>query len=132
MNQGEIAYQVETDKNFEAAVISVLQAIERKGWSIFQIYDISERLKAKGFAHQPVKIIEFCSAKYADEFLGKNRLSAICLPCKIVVLSEMDKVKKVKIVVMKPIILSQLFPEISREEASEAEKEIEEIISQAA
>ena len=128
MNVEDFAYVVETDKSFDDAVVSVLKAVEQKGWSIFQIYDIKERLAAKGFEHKPLKIIEICSGKHANNFLNKNRLISLCMPCKINVLEEDGKVK---IVGMKPTIISEFFPEISKEEAEEVEKDVREIVDNA-
>ena len=124
----DFAYVIETGKNFDEAVVSVLKAVEQKGWSIFQIYDIKERLAAKGFEQKPLKIIEICSGKHANNFLNKNRLISLCMPCKINVLEEDGKVK---IIGMKPTMISQFFPEVSKEEAEEVEKDIKEIIDNA-
>ena len=121
----DFAYIVETEKSFDDTVVSVLKNVEQRGWSIFQIYDVKERLAAKGFKQNPLKIIEICSGKYANQFLNKNRLISLCMPCKINVLDENGEVK---IVGMKPTMISQFFPEVSKEEAEEAEKDIKEII----
>src|SRR3989338_4827302 len=91
MKTDDFAYIVETKKNFEDAVVSVLKAVEQKGWVLFQIYDVKERLAAKGFEQKPLKIIEICSGKYANQFLNKNRLTSLCMPCKINVLEENGK-----------------------------------------
>ena len=50
------------------------------------------------------------------------------MPCKINVLEEDGKVK---IIGMKPTMISQFFPEVSKKEAEEAEKDIKEIIDNA-
>ena len=128
MNVGDFAYIVETNKSFDDAVVSVLKAVEQKGWALFQIYDVKERLAAKGFEQKPLKIIEICSAKYANQFLNKNRLISLCMPCKINILEEDGKVR---IVGMKPTMISQFFPEVSQEEAKEVEKDIKEIVDNA-
>ena len=128
MKTDDFAYIVETNKNFDEAVISVLKAAEQKGWSIFQIYDIKERLAAKGFEQKPLKIIEICSGKHANNFLNKNRLISLCMPCKINVLEENGKIK---IVGMKPTIISQFFPEVNKKEAEEVERDVKEIIDNA-
>ncbi len=122
------AYISATEKNFDEAVVSVLKAIEQKGWTIFQIYDIKERLAAKGFEQKPLKIIEICSGKHANLFLNKNKLISLCMPCKINVLEEDGKIR---IIGMNPTIISQFFPEVSKEEAEEVEKDIKEIIDNA-
>ncbi|HLC57205.1 MAG TPA: DUF302 domain-containing protein [Candidatus Nanoarchaeia archaeon] len=128
MKQEDFAYIVETEKSFDEAVVSVLKAVEQKGWVLFQIYDVKERLAAKGFKQEPLKIIEICSGKYANQFLNKNRLISLCMPCKINVIEESGKVK---IIGMKPTIISQFFPEVSKREAEEVERGIIEMVDNA-
>ena len=124
----EFTYIAETEKGFDEAVVSVLKAAEKKGWTLFQVYDVKERLAAKGFDQKPLKIIEICSAKYANQFLGENRLTSLCMPCKINVIEDAGKVK---IVGMKPTVISQFFPEVNPSEAEQAENDIIEIINNA-
>ncbi|MEW6294708.1 MAG: DUF302 domain-containing protein [Candidatus Diapherotrites archaeon] len=124
----DFAFIVETKKGFDEAVISIRKSVETKGWTIFQVYDYKEILAVKGFEQKPLKIIEICSGKYANQFLNKNKLTSLCMPCKINVLEEDGKVK---IIGMNPIIISQFFPEISRKETEEVEKDIKEIIDNA-
>ena len=121
----DFMYIVETEKSFDEAVVSVLKAVDQKGWVLFQIYDVRERLVAKGFKQGPLKIIEICSGKYANALLNKNKLASLCMPCKINVWEENNRVK---IVGMSPTIISQFFPEISQEETKEIERDIKEII----
>ena len=128
MKTEDFAYIVETKKSFDDAVVSVLKAVEQKDRTLFQIYDVKERLAAKGFEQKPLKIIEICSGKYANQFLNKNRLISLCMPCKINVLEEN---KKVKIVGMKPTTISQFFPEVNKEEAEEVERDVKEIVDNA-
>ena len=128
MRVEEFAYIAETKKGFDDAVVSVLKAVEQKGWSLFQVYDIKERFAAKGFDQKPLKIIEICSGKHADKFLNKNRLVSLCMPCKINVMEDNGKVK---IAGMKPTLISEFFPEVSKEEALEVEKEVIEIVNHA-
>ena len=128
MKVEDFAYVVETKKGFDDAVVSVLKAVDQKGWVLFQIYDIKERLAAKGFNQKPLKIIEICSGKYANRFLNKNRLISLCMPCKINVLEENGNVK---IVGMKPGMISEFFPEVKKEEVEDVEREVMEIIENA-
>ena len=67
-------YVVETKKDFDESVISVLRTIEKKGWTVFQVYDLKERLEAKGFIQDRLKIIEICSAKHANSLLNINKI----------------------------------------------------------
>ena len=128
MRTDDFAYIVETEKSFDDAVVSVLKAVERKGWALFQVYDIKERLAAKGFSQRPLKIIEICSGRYANQFLNKNRLISLCMPCKINVLEEDGRVK---IAGMRPTMISQFFTEVDRNETEQAEKDVIEMIDDA-
>ncbi|MBI5390546.1 DUF302 domain-containing protein [Candidatus Woesearchaeota archaeon] len=128
MKTDDFAYIVETKKSFDDAVVSVLRAVEQKGWNLFQIYDVKERLAAKGFQQQPLKIIEICSGKYANQFLTKNRLVSLCMPCKINVIADNGTVK---IAGMKPTMISQFFPEVDLKEAELVEKDIIEMVDNA-
>ena len=128
MKTDDFAYIVETEKSFDEAVVSVRKAVENKGWAIFQVYDYKEILAVKGFKQKPLKIIEICSGKYANQFLNKNMLISLCMPCKINVLEENGKVK---ILGMKPTIISRFFPEVKKEEAIKVEEDITEIIKNA-
>ena len=128
MKTDDFAYIIETKKSFDDAVVSVLNVVEQKGWTLFQIYDIKERLAAKGFTQKPLKIIEICSGKYANQFLNKNRLISLCMPCKINVLEENERVK---IVGMKPTVISQFFLEVDRKEAEQVENDVIEMVDNA-
>lgn len=128
MNIDDFAYAVETEKKFDDATVSVLKAVEQKGWALFQVYDIRERLAAKGFEQEQLKIIEICSGKYANQFLNKNRLVSLFMPCKI---SVFNKGAKTVIAGMKPTVISQFFSEVAKKEAEQAEKDMIEIINNA-
>lgn len=125
MKLEDFAYVTATEKSFDEAVVSVLKEVEKKGWSIFNVYDVRERLAAKGFEQGCLKIIEICSAKHANKFLGKNKLISLCMPCRINIIQDREKVL---ITAMKPSLISFLFSEIKKEEVDEVEKDIQEII----
>ena len=128
MKTDDFMYIVETKKSFDDAVVSVLKAVDKFNWTLFNIYDVKERLAAKGFEQSSLKIIEICSVKHANKLLNKNRLISLCMPCKIYVLEENEKVK---IVGMKPTMITNFFPEIKQEEVEEIEKDIKDIIDSA-
>lgn len=124
MKAEELIYSVDTEKTFEEAVVSVLKNAGESGWSLFQVYDIKERLAAKGFHQRPLKIIEICKASNADGFLGKDRLASLCMPCRINVMQE----GKVRIAGMRPTIMIRFFPSVDAEHALSVEKELKGII----
>ncbi|MBI2052466.1 MAG: DUF302 domain-containing protein, partial [Candidatus Sungbacteria bacterium] len=86
------------------------------------VHDVQKTLTEKGFAREPFKIVEFCSAKFANEFLDKDIKIGLCLPCKI---NVYVKNKQTFISGLRPIILPQLFPEAN---LGERPKEIDQII----
>lgn len=128
MKQEDFIYSVETAKEFDDAVVSVIKEVEKKGWALFNVYDVKERLAVKGFEQKPLKIIEICSGRNANKMLNKNRLISLCMPCKINVFEDKGKIK---IAGMNPRMISMLFPEISKEETAEIEKDIREIVDNA-
>jgi uncharacterized protein (DUF302 family) len=128
MELDDFAYVVDTQKSFDEATVSVLSAVEKKGWVVFNVIGISERLAAKGFEQNPLKVIEICNGKHANYFLNKSRFISVFMPCRINILEEDGKVK---IASMKPATMSQFFPEVDREEAAAVEKDIIDIIDSA-
>lgn len=128
MNIEDFLYIVETNKTFEESVISVLKSVDQKSWSLFQIYDIKERMAAKGFYQQKLKIIEICSAKYANELLNKSKFISLCMPCKINVIEQNNKVF---IAGMKPSMILQLFPDVTSKDVVQIERDVIEIVDNA-
>lgn len=104
----EFDYTVTTAKTFDDAVKSVEEEIAKAGMRVLYIHDVQKSLNEKGFPRDPFKIIEFCNAKYADEFLNKDIKIGLCLPCKI---NVYIKEGQVFVSGMRPIILSHFFPE---------------------
>jgi uncharacterized protein (DUF302 family) len=129
MKMGAKLYSVETKKSFKDAVVGVLKAVEKQGWTVFQVYDMAERLSAKGFSHQPLKIIEICSGKHASRVLNKDISASICLPCRINV-AEVGG--KTRIFAMLPSVLPEFFENVQIEDISEAERELREMIDNSA
>lgn len=129
MDEVEFIYSKSTQKPFGDAVVSAIKGIEKKGWAIFAVYDIRERLAAKGFSHGNMKIIEFCSAKNADRILVKNSLISICMPCRI---SVFEKDGKTIIASMKPIAMASFFNGLEPADTEEVDAGIREIIDTAA
>lgn len=102
-------YTVETNKTFDKAVALVEQETAKAGFKVLYIHDVQKTLGAKGFKIEPFKIIEICNAKSAYTVLQADALLGLCLPCKINVYVKQNKTF---ISGMRPIILSQFFPQI--------------------
>jgi len=118
----EFDYTITTTKAFAEAVQSAQDEIAKAGMRVLHVHDVQKTLSEKGFVREPFKIIEFCSAKYANEFLNKDIKIGLCLPCKINVYT---KDGQTFISGMRPIVLQQFFPEI---DLGDRLKEIDQII----
>ncbi|MFH0951562.1 MAG: DUF302 domain-containing protein [bacterium] len=115
-------YTTTTIKPFNEAVQSVQDEIAKAGMSVLHIHDVQQTLAKKNFSMEPFKIIEFCNAKFANEFLNIDMMIGLCLPCKI---NVYIKDGQTVISGMRPIILSQFFPQA---DLGERPKEIDQII----
>jgi len=107
--QIKLDYTVETDKSFEQAAVDIRKAVEAKGWTVLQVYDMKEMLAVKGFSLTPLKLIEICSAKYAFQFLNEDSLISLCMPCRI---SLYEKNGEVFISGMRPVMIGEFFPDL--------------------
>lgn len=104
----EFEYTVTTKKEFGAAVASVEDEIVKAGFTVLYIHDVQATLAGKGFAIEPMKIIEFCNAKFAHAALTASPQIGLLLPCKILVYAKDDATT---ISAMRPAILSAFFPD---------------------
>ncbi len=118
----ELDYTKTTEKTFDEAVSEVQEEITKVGMRVLYVHDVQKSLVEKGFARDPFKIIEFCNAKFADEFLNKDIKIGLFLPCKINVYT---KDGQTIISGMRPIVLSHFFP---KSDLGERPKEIDQLI----
>ena len=117
-----VDYTVTTQKSFDEAVKAVENETKSAGFRVLYIHDVTATLKERGFEIEPFKIIEICNAKSAYAVLQADIKSGLCLPCKINVYRK-DGVTYIS--GMRPIILSQFFPNANLGNLPE---EIDEII----
>lgn len=115
-------YTIITTKDFDSVVEDVQQEIVKAGLKVLYVHDVQKTLAEKGFERGPLKIVEFCSAKYAYEFLKVDVKIGLCMPCKINVYIENDEMN---ISGMRPIILPEFFP---NSDLGEKPQEIDQII----
>lgn len=115
----EFDYTTITAKSFDKAVQSVQEEIAKAGMRVLYVHDVQKTLGEKGLEREPFKIIEFCNAKFANEFLNKDIKLGLCLPCKINVYVKDGPAsalasagKQTFISGMRPIILPKFFPEV--------------------
>lgn len=115
-------YTITTTKDFDSAVASVQAKITEAGLKVLYVHDVQKTLAEKGFQQEPFKIVEFCSAKYASEFLKADIKIGLCMPCKINVYIQDSQTV---ISGMRPTILPQFFPDV---DLKDMPREIDQII----
>ena len=123
----EFDYTTTTAKIFDEAVLSVQDEIAKAGMRVLYIHDVQETLAEKGFEQEPFKIVEFCNAKFANEFLNIDIKIGLCLPCKINVYT---KDGQTVISGMRPVVLAQFSPKADLgERPNEVDRIIQTIIN---
>jgi uncharacterized protein (DUF302 family) len=123
----EFDYTITTEKTFDEAVNDLQSEIANAGMRTLFIHDIQKSLTEKGFERGSFKIVEFCNAKYANEFLKANIKIGLCMPCKINVYVENGQTF---ISGMRPIVLEKFFPEANLGEMpKEMDQAIQNIIN---
>lgn len=122
-------YTVESSKSFDEAVQAVETKTAEKGFRVLHTHDVAATLAEKGFTREPLKIVEVCNAKYANEVLKADVKIALMLPCPITVYA---KDGKTRISTMLPSVLADFFPDAKiRETAEEVEKAVLAIVDEA-
>ncbi len=122
-------YTVSSSKSFDAAVSAVEQKTAEKGFRVLHTHDVAGTLAEKGFAREPLKIVEVCNARYASEVLAKDISIALLLPCPIAVYTKSGKTF---ISTMKPSVLADFYPDADISgTAAQVEKAVLQIVDEA-
>lgn len=122
-------YTVNSDKSFDAAVSAVEHKAAEKGFRVLHTHDFAGTLAEKGFTREPLKLVEICNARYANEVLNKDVGVALMLPCPIAVYI---KDGKTFISTMRPSALAEFYPDAGIEgTATAVEKTLLEIVEEA-
>lgn len=123
-------YTVQTEKPFADAVEAVQERAAANGFRVQFVHDVAATLAEKGFAREPVTIVEMCNAKHAAQVLAADVKIGLMLPCPVMVYAENDGVF---ISTMLPTLLASFFPEAGIEDvAHEVEEAILRIVDEAA
>ena len=75
----EFDYTMTTIKPFDVAVLAVEEEIVKAGMRVLYVHDVQKSLVEKGFQRDQFKIVEFCNAKYANEFLNADIKIGLCM-----------------------------------------------------
>lgn len=113
-------HTITTDRAFDDAVEAVEQAAVSHGFGVLHTHDVAATLAAKGFAREPLKIVEVCNARYASEVLEKDIRIALMLPCPITVYVRDNRTH---VSTMLPSVLATMYPEAGIEEQAMAVQE---------
>lgn len=125
----EFQHTVRSEKSFDLAVSSVEQKSAQKGFRVLYTHDIAGALAEKGFAREPLKIVEICNARYAHEVLSKDVNVALMLPCPIAIYV---KDGKTFLSTLRPSVIADFYPTAGIDEiAGAVEKTVLEIIEEA-
>ena len=100
-------HTVPTQKSFDEAVAAIEKKTGEKGFRVLHTHDVAATLAEKGFKRQPLKIIEICNAKYANQVLEKDVKISLMLPCPISVYVEGGKTY---ISTLLPSSIAEFFP----------------------
>jgi len=125
----DLVYTVTTNKNFKAAVDSVVHETDVAGFRVLHIHDVQETLSKKDLSIEPLKIIEICNAKNAYSVIQKDINLALILPCKI---NVYVKGGQVFISALRPLMMSKLYPDDGLDDlVAEVDEKLKIIVEQA-
>ena len=100
-------YTVETKKSFDDAVTAIEVKSKEKGFGVLHVHDVKATLAGKGFDREPLKIIEICNARYANEVLKKDIKISLMLPCPVSVYIQDGKTY---ISTLRPRVIGEFYP----------------------
>ena len=102
-------YTVETKKSFDDAVTAIEVKSKEKGFGVLHVHDVKATLAGKGFDREPLKIIEICNARYANEVLKKDIKISLMLPCPVSVYVQDGKTY---ISTLRPRVIGEFYPHV--------------------
>jgi len=121
-------YTVATDKPFDEVVSAIEKKAAENNFRVLHTHDVAATLAEKGFPREPLKIVEICNAKYADQVLKKDVKISLMLPCPISVYEEHGKTQ---ISTLLPSSIAAFFPDAGVDNvAGEVEKAVLKIIEE--
>ena len=121
-------HTVTTEKSFDETVAAIEKKTGEEGFRVLHTHDVAATLAEKGFKRQPLKIIEICNAKYANQVLEKDVKISLMLPCPISVYLEGGKTH---ISTLLPSSIADFFPRAGIEGlASEVEGVVLKIVEE--
>ena len=125
----EFDYTLQTDRPFAEAVERVKDALEERGFRVQFVHDVQATLAERGFAREPLTIIETCNARHAHAVLAADPKISLMLPCPVVVY-EQDGQRFIS--TLKPSVIGDFYPHADiGDAAAEVERVMIEVIEAA-
>ncbi|MDO8446072.1 MAG: DUF302 domain-containing protein [Deltaproteobacteria bacterium] len=124
-------YKLESKKDFEVVVKEFEEAAKRHKFGVLANHNVKETLNSKGVEFAPeCRIVEICNPHQAKKVLEANLDISTALPCRVAIYKDKGKVT---LSMIKPTALLSMFPNPElKNTAEEVEKEIMEIMKEAA
>jgi len=125
MTKEAFIHSWQTDRPFEAVVASIENKTQEHNFRVLGVHDVQATLKEKGFAREPLKIIEVCNAGFAHKALQQDVDVSVFMPCRFVVYTE----KGITHVLMnRPSMIAGMLPEAGLNDlANEVESTLKKI-----
>jgi uncharacterized protein (DUF302 family) len=108
-------HTVDAVRPFDEVVAAVQSETAARAFRVLAVHDVQATLAEKGFAREPMTIVEVCNARYASQVLDADPLVGLMLPCRIVVWTEGDAVKAGT---MLPSMIATFYPDAGIEDVA--------------
>lgn len=111
MHPDEFTFVVESIRGTREALVSIWKAAMAADWVVIGDYDLSGILGDEGSVRE-VKSIDICKPELARPFVQADMLTALCMPCNVLIYSENNVTK---LAAIRPsVMLPHLFAETAR------------------
>lgn len=122
--------QDQHNRDFDATVAALEQAIEKRGWKTPVIHDLQATMKKFGKDVRSVKVLEICHPDHSYEILQRNeeKIVSSMMPCRISVYEKEDG--SIWISRMNSGLLAKPMSPVIRKTMSAAADDVEEIIAE--
>ena len=102
------------EKDFGRGVTRVTEALKSEGFGILTEIDVQATMKAKlGVEGRPYRILGACNPGFAHEALQLDPMSALVLPCNVVLEPDGDDRTRIRIVDPRDLVPDPEFAELA-------------------
>ncbi len=131
MRPADFTYVVESKRGAREALVSVWKAAMAAGWTVVGDYDLTGLLVGSGSSRE-IKSIDICRPELARPFVEAEMLTALCMPCSVLICSENGVTK---LAAMRPsVVMPKLFEKAAQAVgglSNQVDRELKEILEAA-